>query len=552
VPPLPIPNRLPRVAFLLGQAAEFLRAGRPSDAIGPLREAARSLPADATISHDLGLACLECGRLGEAITAFQSSIAADPALADSHVRLAIALESAGAFDAALAAYRSATQLAPGLADAHYRAGDLFDSLGRTAAAIESYRAAAAAAPQTSVGRIAAAKALLAENRHDEAMRILSLASTLDPGNAVALDLLGNALADTGRFAEARDQLLLAIERAPRLAGSFYDIVRCRRIGPEDADLLAHMRAAVAHPGLDAAQRSRVHLALGKAADDLGDPEEAMRQFDAAEELRSRITRFDLAAFEARVDRLIACFTPESITRAPPPVESAAPIFIVGLPRSGTTLVEQILSAHPDVTAGGELSFWNERGRLWEQAGAPAPDESFLIAAAADYSTLFRGIEPNAVRVTDKMPLNFQWAGLIHRALPRATIIHCRRNPLDTALSIHQTHFNPRMAFPTGGTDLVGYVRAYQRLCAHWRSILPPERFIEIEYEELTAAPEPVIRQLIAACGLDWHEACLSPDKNPRVVRTPSKWQARQPIYPTAVGRRRAYEPWLGPLRALID
>jgi Sulfotransferase family len=137
-------------------------------------------------------------------------------------------------------------------------------------------------------------------------------------------------------------------------------------------------------------------------------------------------------------------------------------------------------------------------------------------------------------------------------LPRATIIHCRRSPIDTALSIHQTHFNPRMSFPTGGAALVGYVRAYQRLCAHWRRILPPQRFIEIDYEALTAAPEAEIRRIVAACGLTWNEACLSPDKNPRVVRTPSKWQARQPIYPAAVGRWHAYEPWLGPLRELID
>ena len=553
MPPFATPTRPPQVVPLLDQAAHWLKAGRPSDAIVSLREASRWLPGDAAILHDLGLACLECGRLGEAVAALQGSIAADPGFVDSHLRLAIALESAGAFDAALAAYRSATQLQPALADAHYRAGDLLDSLGRNAPALQSFRAAAAAAPQTILGRIAAAKALLAENRPGDAERILRLALSLDEGNAVALELLGNTLADAGRFTEARECLLRAIERAPRLAGNYYEIARCRRIGPGDAELLARIRAALDHPGLDAGQRSRVHLALGKAADDLGDPEEAMRQFDAAEVLRSRITRFDLAAFERRVDRMIAQFTPDSVTRVVPlDRESTAPILIIGLPRSGTTLVEQILSAHPGVTAGGELSFWNERGGSWEQSGALVPDEAFLAAAAADYVALLRGMASDAVRVTDKMPLNFQWAGLIHQALPRATIIHCRRSPIDTALSIHQTHFNPRMSFPTGGAALVGYVRAYQRLCAHWRRILPPQRFIEIDYEALTAAPEAEIRRIVAACGLTWNEACLSPDKNPRVVRTPSKWQARQPIYPTAVGRWHAYEPWLGPLRELID
>jgi hypothetical protein len=151
-----------------------------------------------------------------------------------------------------------------------------------------------------------------------------------------------------------------------------------------------------------------------------------------------------------------------------------------------------------------------------------------------------------------MPFNFLWAGLIHLAFPRATIIHCRRAAVDTALSIHQTHFHPGLAFPTGGAELAAYFRSYQRLMDHWRSVLPPDRFIEVDYEELTSEPEPVIRRIVAACGLPWNEACLRPERNPRRVNTPSKWQARQPIYRNSVGRWRRYEPWLGPLRELVD
>ena len=180
------------------------------------------------------------------------------------------------------------------------------------------------------------------------------------------------------------------------------------------------------------------------------------------------------------------------------------------------------------------------------------DKEFLGKAAADYLGVLRRIAPTAVRVTDKMPFNFLWAGLIHMAFPRATIIHCRRAAIDTALSIHQTHFHPGLAFPTGGEELVAYFRDYQRLIDHWRRVLPADRFIEVDYEDLTRAPEPVIRPIIAACGLTWHDACLRPESNPRAVNTPSKWQARQPIYRTSVARWRRYEPWLGPLRALVD
>jgi hypothetical protein len=155
-------------------------------------------------------------------------------------------------------------------------------------------------------------------------------------------------------------------------------------------------------------------------------------------------------------------------------------------------------------------------------------------------------------VTDKMPFNFLWAGLIHLAFPRAVIIHCRRNPIDTALSIHQTHFHPGLAFPTGGPQLVDYFRGYRRLTDHWRGVLPADRFIEVDYEELTRDPEPMIRRIIAACGLAWNDACLRPECNPRTVKTPSKWQARQPIYRNSVARWQRYEPWLGPLRAFLD
>jgi hypothetical protein len=223
-----------------------------------------------------------------------------------------------------------------------------------------------------------------------------------------------------------------------------------------------------------------------------------------------------------------------------------------MPRSGTTLVEQIVSSHPEVGAAGELNFWNERGAEWHRSGPASTKSPFLAKAAEDYLNLLRTIAPKSARVTDKMPFNFLWAGLIHLAFPRAIFIHCRRAPVDTAVSIHQSHFHPGLAFPTGGAELVAYFRQYQRLIDCWRKVLPPDRFIEVDYEELTRSPEPEIRRIIAACGLTWHDACLRPECNPRAVKTPSKWQTRQPIYRTSVARWRRYEPWLGPLQALVE
>ena len=558
----PNPAAPQQVAPLLALAAKLLSAGRPADAIAPLRDAALLQPFDPIIQHDLGLAYLEVGRVPDAIAAFKWAVASNPRYADAHFRLGIALEKLGDIRGAIVAYDRATKLRPSLTEAWFRAGALIYELGHRDEAIGCFRRAAATGGKTGFGRLGKARALLAEDHNQEAEQVLRQTLALDPGNAMAHDLLGNLLSEFGRFDEARECFQRAIGIAPLLAGCYYDLVRCRPVTSDDDGLLQRMEVALATPGLEAAQRLRIHLAIGKAADDLGDYALAMQHFDAADAVRRGSVSFDSAAFSLETDRLIARCTPELMARAPELGScDATPVLILGMPRSGTTLVEQIVSMHPEVGAGDELNFWNERGAAWHRSGAegnetPVVTTEYMakefLAKAADYLGVLRTIAPTAARVTDKMPFNFLWAGLIHLAFPRAIIIHCRRAAVDTALSIHQTHFHPGLAFPTGGDELVAYFRSYRRLTDHWRSVLPADRFIEVDYEELTRTPEPVIRRIIAACGLAWHDACLRPECNPRAVRTPSKWQTRQPIYRTSVARWRRYEPWLGPLRVLVD
>ncbi len=541
------------MAHLLALATESLKAGRPADAIAPLREAALLQPSNPIIQHDLGLAYLETGCVANAIAALQRAVAWNPRYADAYFRLGIALEKLGDIGQAIVAYDRATELLPSLTEAWFRAGALVYTLGHRDEAIGCFRRAAATGGKTSFGRLGKARALLTEDRHQEAEQVLRQTLAADPTNAMAHDLLGNLLSEFGRFDEARECFQRTIAIAPLLAGSYYDLVRCRTVTRDDDGLLQRMEAALATPGLEAEQCLRLHLALGKAADDLGDYALAMLHFDAADAVRRRSASFDSAAFTIEVDRLIARCNPELIARAPELGSSdATPVLIVGMPRSGTTLVEQIISNHPEVGAGDELHFWNQRGAAWHHSGAYGIETKFFAKAAADYLGVLRTIAPKAARVTDKMPFNFLWAGLIHLTFPRAIIIHCRRAAVDTALSIHQTHFHPGLAFPTGGAELVAYFGSYQRLIDHWRKVLPADRFIEVDYEDLTRAPEPVIRRIIEACGLAWHDACLRPECNPRAVRTPSKWQSRQPIYRNSVGRWRRYEPWLGPLRALVN
>jgi tetratricopeptide (TPR) repeat protein len=545
------PTDSTELSALLTHAAHSFNAGRPAQAILALQDATRIAPDNAAIHHDLGFLCLQAARLPEAIAALRTALSIDSTFAQASLCLGIALQDYGDTDGALTAYRRASSLQPTLAAAHVCLGALLESLGEPTLAIASFRSGAASAPASVWGRLSHARALIAENQDVQAESALRELIARYPANAMAHDMLAMVLANTGHFDEAREYYERAIAAAPQLAGSFYELVRCRRITQNDAALLDRMRAALAAPGLPVDGRIKIHLALGKALDDLGDAAAAIRHFDDADAARSRLLRFDAAAFETRVDRLIAHFTPALLAGTSDIRNGAAAVLVMGLPRSGTTLVEQILSSHRQVHGAGELPFWIEHGARWEQAGLGTAESADLQKLGAAYSSLLLELAPHAARVTDKMPLNILWAGLIHLALPRATLIHCRRTPIDVALSIHRTYFNPYVAFPTGGQALVSAIGAVERLTAHWRAVLPAERFIEVDYEELVRAPGPTIRRLIAACDLPWDAACLRPEQNVRVIKTPSKWQARQPIHCGAIASWRRYAPWLGPLAALV-
>jgi len=337
---------------------------------------------------------------------------------------------------------------------------------------------------------------------------------------------------------------------PGRAGIYYDLVRTRPLTEADRPLIRRMLAAAR--SLDGAEeRVKLHLAIAKAFDDLHDYAQAMRHIAKANQARKSLVTFDGGAIARHVDAVIARFTPDFIaSRVERGNPSALPVMIVGMPRSGTTLVEQILSSHPAVVGAGELHFWSTRDPLFDPRRTDAWLSEYQSETAREALGRLAEIAPNARRVIDKNPFNFFWLGVINVVFPKAIIIHCRRHPIDTCLSISSTYLAPRADFPADSESLVTYYRHYERLMAHWRAVLPPERFIEVDYEPLIADPEAASRKLIAALSLDWDPACLRPEQNPRVVKTNSTWQVRQPIYGTAVERWRRYEPWLGALREL--
>jgi tetratricopeptide (TPR) repeat protein len=533
------------------EGARLVKQGRPGQAVALLKRAVELGPAVAASHHDLGLALLAAGRLEQAQEPFAAAARLDPALASAHHNLAYVLDSLGREGEALASYEAAVRLQPDLAIAQSRLGDLYLARRRRAEAAAAFRAAAAATAGTVSARIAEARSLVATGDVEEAITRLVAVVEAEPDCAEGHVVLAKILAQVGRSAEAAGHFERAARLSPDMAAAWSGVAMNRRFTAADGPLIALMNACLSRPTLTPFHRQALHFALGKAHDDVGSYAVAIRHVEAANRLRGKNAGLNREALARRIDQLIAATPPGFVARQPHPgVDDPTPILIIGMPRSGTTLVEQVLSSHPQVAAGGELEFWGARDVRREDNWSITAAPEMTRRLADDYLGLLRAVGPQAARVTDKAPFNFPLLGLIHRVFPRATIIHTRRHPIDTCLSIFSTNFEMNFDFAASRGDLVFFYRQYQRMMAHWREVLPPDRFIEVDYEALVADPEPGIRRLVAACGLPWDDACLAHHDNPHPISTASMWQARQPIYRTSVEKWRRYEPWLGELREL--
>lgn len=548
----------PESANHVALAERLLEAGRYAEAVGLLLEAVRLVPNDPGVLNDLGVAYMATRRFREAVTWLQRSIVAQPKVGNSQYNLGLALQHLGDDEAALVEHRRAVTLCPELIGAHVQLGDLLWEKGMRTEAVAEYERTYACAPRTTVGRLGKIKALDAQHRSREAEQQLRELIAFDGSSSVAHTRLGRLLQETGRFDEAIASFERAIALDPWQANAYYGLVSSRRFTEADRPWIARFVACLDaedwHDSFGAvAQRRRMmlHFATGKAHDDLGEYAHAMNHFHAANAIRRELVPFHRHEVEQCADDLIARYIPEFFaSHSAMGDDDETPVLIVGLPRSGTTLLERIVSSHHDVRGCGELDFWSEHGPGWSNA------EPVRLAKAAGrlqegYLRVLRQRAPDAVRATDKMPFNFFWVGLVHLLFPKARFVFCLRNPLDTCLSIYTTPLRASLGFTSDLGDLAWYYRLHLRVLDHWRSVLPPDTWLDVHYEDVVTDPEKTARRLIAFCGLEWDPSCLRPEDNGDEVRTASSWQARQPIYRSSVDRWRRYEPWVSELRELL-
>jgi tetratricopeptide (TPR) repeat protein len=540
--------------------------GRYEEAVALIRRALQSNPDYPVAYHNLANALLELDRVEEAVAAYRSALELAPARAATHYNLANAYARAGLVEEALGAYRRALELRPDHSSTWNNFGNTLQRAGRHEEAIVAYRHALELEPEDASAANNLGTALRDVGRLDEALELFDRAVSLrKPGFEDSLVNKGLLLLEMGESAGARHAATEALAANPRLVAAWHLRASLKRFSPEDEDLgrLHDLLAEADTQRLSVEDRMRLQFTLGKAWMDAGGLGRAFGHLSEGNRLKRGTFHYDGPLAAERMGSIATTFTRELLrTLAGAGHPSEAPVFVVGMPRSGTSLVEQILASHPEVHGAGELQLLRELvPGVSSHEPEPCPplyppllarlDIGELARLGREYADRVGGIGAGKTRVVDKMPLNFLYVGFIHAILPKARIIHCRRNALDTCLSCYIRPFCGDVAFAYDLRELGNYYRHYEELMAHWHALMPPERYTELHYEDVVADLEREARRLVEFCGLPWNDACLKYHQTSRSVRTASASEVRQPIYRTSVGRGKSCAAYLEPLLAAL-
>jgi tetratricopeptide (TPR) repeat protein len=526
--------------------------GRNDQAMAHYETALAIRPGYPEARNNLGAILQTLGRTAEALAHYQMALAARPTYAEAHKNLGNALDALGRHADAAAHYEKAIALRPHDIEALIGLGRAFDKLDRPEAAISQFEKVLTVDPDNVGARNNLGGVIHALGRSDEAIGHYRRALAVKPDDVEAHSKLGDALLAVGRLREANDAMERAVDLSPRKAGYYWNLANSKRFGADDR----HFAAMKALPpdSLDDEERIDLHFALAKAHGDVGDHETSFRHLVEGNALMRQRVAYDEAFALGRLERMRDAFTAELMRHKGGLGDpSTVPVFIVGMPRSGTTLIEQILASHPRVFGAGELrEMANLAERVRDADGTPLPEAVATMSGeqlrrlGGDYLATVRRLAPSADRITDKMPGNFALAGLIQLALPNARIIHASRDLRDTAFSCFSLLFTRGQIYSYDLAELGRYCRAHHELMEHWRAVMPGV-ILQVRYEQVVDDLEQQARRIVAHCGLPWDDACLAFHRTDRAVRTASASQVRQPIYRSSIGRWRPHESRLQPL-----
>jgi tetratricopeptide (TPR) repeat protein len=492
------------------------------------------------------------GAYSEAVTIYQNLLELDPRSAEALHNLGSALARLGLLGEAEGNLRQAIKSRPDYAETHFTLGIVLRSKGEITESEIWLRQALKLKPNHLGARVHHAATLIALGRLQEAKARLAKALKAAPRDTGAICLLGQIALMEGRFAEAESHYKQALAITPKTPTALEGIASTRKMTASDATWLASAQGIV-NSGLEPLDEAGLRFAMGKYCDDVGDFAHAFEHYQRGNQLAKSVAEpYDRDERSRFVGDMIRIYTQAAMSAVREGAsDSTKPVFVVGMPRSGTSLVEHIIASHPAARGAGELGFIDDamiarggelrRGLLGESTKKHLADRYLrnLEARAGDAS-----------RIVDKNPVNSDYLGAIYSVFPNARIIYMQRDPIDTCLSSYFQYFSPAMNFTMDLSDLAHYFKEHQRLIAHWRAVLPPGSILEVPYAELVLDQEAWTRTILDFLGLGWDQRCLDFYLTQRQVVTASAWQVRQKIYKGSVARWRHYAKFIGPLLEL--
>jgi len=538
----------------ISRAYQLLQAGQFPAAKKICQAALRVNPAHAEANNCLGVLHQRTGHPERAVPLFENTLATDPGFIPAYGNLANSLVQLGRGDDAKRIVDRALSLLPGQAIANRALGDLGYQVAEYSKSEVYFRRALSIEPGDFHSHVGLGMTLRRLGRLDEALACYGQAIQHQPGHANIHLNRGNLLSEMGRLDESIESYREAIRLKPDYARAYQLLAGTRKHTACDAELQA-MEQLYKKPGIPPEDRMNLAFGLGKAFEDLEQYDKAFKFFMQGNRKKRSLTPYSIAGDEDYFKRLKSTFNADFFARhAGLGSEDNCPIFILGMPRSGTSLAEQILASHPDVHGAGELA---DLQLVCKGAMETFPDHADQLKPgiwkelADDYLLKLRTYHASAAHITDKMPQNFLYIGMLAVMLPNAKIVHCRRNPMDTCLSIFKTLFGSTgLQWSYDIDDLGRYYRMYMELMAHWNQMLPG-RIYELKYEDMVADSEQQIRNLLEYCQIPFDPDCLAFHESKRNVKTASFAQVRKPIYSSSVQRWKRYEKQLQPIASRL-